>query len=127
MKIINAHKLQQERVVKCPNGGFVSRRLLLKEDNMGYTLTRTTVSKGKPQYWHYKYHLESCYCLSGKGIITNLSNGECHEIKPDIAYVLDKYDPHTFEALEETVLLCIFNPPLTGKEVHQKDGSYISK
>ena len=44
-----------------------------------------------------------------------------------MTYVLDDYDPHYFEAHEKTVLICVFNPPLTGKEIHQEDGSYIAK
>jgi L-ectoine synthase len=39
-------------------------------------------------------------------------------------YVLDKNDRHTFQAIEETVLISIFNPPVTGAEVHDQDGSY---
>jgi len=68
--------------------------------------------------------LESCYCVSGKAILE--VGEEKHEIAPDTTYVLDKNDPHYFKAIEETVLICVFNPPLTGQEVHQEDGSYIS-
>jgi ParB-like chromosome segregation protein Spo0J len=38
--------------------------------------------------------------------------------------VLDKNDPHWFEAHQQTVLICVFNPPLSGQETHQEDGSY---
>ena len=41
--------------------------------------------------------------------------------------MLDKNDAHYFEAFEEVTLICVFNPPLTGKEVHQEDGSYESE
>ena len=56
--------------------------------------------------------------------MTDAATGEEFEILPDTTYVLDKNDPHYFEAHEETVLICTFNPPLTGQEVHQEDGSY---
>lgn len=39
-------------------------------------------------------------------------------------YALDKHDPHLFEAYEEVILICIFNPPLKGGEVHDKNGNY---
>jgi L-ectoine synthase len=43
---------------------------------------------------------------------------------PDTIYALDKNDRHQFEAVEDTILLSIFNPPVKGSEVHKKDGSY---
>lgn len=124
MKIIRTSELPVERSVACPKGGFVSHRILLDSDGMGYTLTKTVIPVAGKQFWHYKDHLESCYCVSGRGIITNKATGESFDIVPDTTYVLDKHDPHFFEALEEVTLICVFNPPLTGREVHQEDGSY---
>ena len=127
MKIINVKELQKDRVIECPNGGFTSNRILLDEDNMGYTMTKTVIPVNGKQFWHYKEHLESCYCVKGRGELTNKETGETFEISEDITYVLDKNDAHYFEAFEEVTLICIFNPPLTGKEVHQEDGSYESE
>lgn len=125
MKIIRFSEIiGTERQVKCPNGGFVSNRFLLKSDGMGYTITKTIIPEGPPQHWHYKNHLESCYCIRGGGILTSLNTGERHLIRQDTLYVLDKHDDHTFQAISLTELICVFNPPLTGKEVHQEDGSY---
>lgn len=126
MKIIDLNNLEKDRVVECPKGGFTSNRMLLDSDNMGYTMTKTVIPPNGKQFWHYKNHLESCYCVSGRGELTNKTTGETFEIKPDVTYVLDNHDPHYFEAFEEVVLICVFNPPLTGKEVHQDDGSYAS-
>lgn len=126
MKVIRTSDLPAERVVQCPNGGFTSNRILLDSDNMGYTMTKTVVHPGIVSRWHYKHHLETCYCVSGSGTLTNERTTERFEITPDVTYVLDKNDPHTFEAHEETVLICVFNPPLTGREVHQEDGSYAT-
>lgn len=122
MKLLNANKLPKDRVVKF--GGGVSNRLLLDSDNMGYTMTKTVIEPGRVNRWHYKNHLESCYCISGNATLVNETTGEQHAIGPDDVYVLDDNDPHTFEAHEETILICIFNPPLTGQEVHKDDGSY---
>ena len=124
MKVIDIKILSEDRKVECPNGGFVSNRILLEEDNMGYTMTKTVIPPKGKQFWHYKNHLESCYCVSGRAELTNKTTGETFEIKPDVTYVLDKNDPHYFEAFEETILICVFNPPLTGKETHREDGSY---
>lgn len=124
MKVIRTAELPEDRVVHCPKGGFTSNRILLESDNMGYTMTKTVVHPGMVNRWHYKHHLESCYCVSGSGLLINERTTEYFAIAPDTTYVLDKNDPHTFEALEETVLICVFNPPLTGREVHQADDSY---
>jgi ParB-like chromosome segregation protein Spo0J/mannose-6-phosphate isomerase-like protein (cupin superfamily) len=124
MKVIKSSELSESRVVSCPNGGFVSNRILLNSDNMGYGMTKTVIPVGEKQFWHYKDHLESCYCVSGVGILTNADTGEEFEIKADTTYVLDENDPHYFQAIEEVTLICVFNPPLIGDEVHQEDGSY---
>ena len=124
MKVIKTQELEKSRVVNCPKGGFTSNRILLESDGMGYGLTKTVIPPGRVNRWHYKKHLESCYCISGKGILINEKTQEYFSIYPDVTYVLDNNDPHTFEALEEVTLICVFNPPLTGQEVHQEDGSY---
>ena len=125
MKIVRIETLAAEgRKVECPDGGFTSFRALLEKDGMGFSLHKTVIPKGPPQHWHYKHHLEACYCIAGKGIITDLHTGAQHMINPDTIYVLDHHDDHTFEALVDTVLISVFNPPVTGNEVHDKDGSY---
>lgn len=124
MKVIKTESLPTSHVVECPNGGFVSNRILLEEDNVGFGMTKTVIPVGDRQFWHYKNHFESCYCVSGRGHLTNATTGELHLIEPDVTYVLDKHDPHYFQAIEEVTLICVFNPPLTGRETHQADGSY---
>jgi len=124
MKVIRIGELPAERVVHCPKGGFISNRILLASDGVGYAMTKTIVPVGERQFWHYKNHLESCYCVSGKGLLTNATTGEYWAIEPDTTYVLDHHEAHYFEALEEVTLICVFNPPLVGEEVHGDDGAY---
>lgn len=124
MKVIATSQLPSERVVRCPKGGFISNRIITKSDNTGYSITKTIIPPNGKQFWWYKNHIESCYCVSGKGLLTNKITGEVFDITPDITYVLDKNDPHYFEAITEVVLICVFNPPLQGNEIHGEDGSY---
>ncbi len=125
MKVIKVDDLLgTTREVDCPNGGFKSLRVLLEQDGMGYTVTETRIPKGPAQTWHYKNHLETCFCIQGHGHLTNLETGDEYVIRPGSVYALDKNDRHEFKALEDTVLICIFNPPLKGLEVHKSDGSY---
>ena len=122
MKIVKVKDLEgTDRDVEFNAGR--SLRILLEKDNMGFSLHKTIIKKGT-YHWHYKNHLESCYCISGKGWIKDLSTGIKYEILPDTTYVLDNHDNHEFTATEDTVLMSVFNPPITGDEIHQKDGSY---
>lgn len=125
MIVLDAMKMHKtEREVKCPNGGFDSIRILVKEDNMGFTVTRTTIHPTADwQRWHYKNHLEACYCIAGKGKLKD-STGVEYDIKPGILYALDKHDEHYFKTDERVILICVFNPPLVGHELHRGDGSY---
>lgn len=125
MKIIDVAKLRgTERDVDCPNGGFNSLRILLEADGVGFSMTRTYVPIGTPQHWHYKNHLEACYCISGVGILKSAGSDEEHMVHAGMVYVLDKNDDHYFQAVQPVELICIFNPPLKGREVHADDGSY---
>ena len=125
MIVIDIESLKgTEREVQCPAGGFISYRAVLESEGMGFSLHKTVIPEGKPQTWHYKHHKEACYCIEGKGILTNLDSGERFFIGPGKIYLLDSNDPHTFQALEDVVLVSIFNPPLLGREVHGLDNSY---
>lgn len=116
--------LGTDREVFCPNAGFISYRFLLKSDGMGFSLNVTKVPKGSPQHWHYRNHLEACYCVRGRGELVNLETDEVHIIEEGSLYALDNHDDHMFQALEDTTLISVFNPPLTGLEVHNKEGHY---
>lgn len=104
--------------------GGISFRAILKSDNMGFSVMKTVIPRGGPHHWHYKHHLEACYCIKGKGEIVDLKTGMSHLITPDVVYVLDSHDDHTFEAFEDTVLISIFNPALKGDEKHDENGIY---
>lgn len=109
MKVLCVDRLVgTDREVKCPRGGFTSLRILLEKDKMGFTLTRTSIPKGAPQHWHYRRHLEACYCISGTGILTDRKTGVKRGILPGTVYILDKNDDHDFEAISDVVLLCVF-------------------
>lgn len=123
MKVIDTQSLKgTDREVF--GKGFISMRILLEKDNMGFSLHKTIIPKGGKENWHYKHHLEACYCVYGYGILTDMTTGKEYEIRADTTYVLDKHDNHTFQAFEDTVLISIFNPPVIGNEVHREDGSY---
>lgn len=123
MKVVRVNELiDTDREVK--GNGFVSLRPILEKDNMGFSMHKTIIPIGGPYKWHYKYHLEACYCIKGRGILTDVKTGIKHMITKDCVYILDRNDEHTFEALEDMCLISVFNPPVKGTEVHKEDGSY---
>ena len=111
-------------VGKCPKGGFNSYRYVVERDGMGFALAKTMLPKGEVHRWHYKNHQEACFCVSGMATLKNLETGEGFVIKPDDCYILDNHEPHEFQALTDTVLISVFNPPIRGDELHKEDGSY---
>lgn len=103
-----------------------SVRMLLASDGMGFSFHITTLEAGSEHTFHYKNHFESVYCMSGSGSITELATGKTHAIRPGVMYALDQHDKHILRAEEELLMACCFNPPVTGSEVHQADGSYAA-
>ncbi|MGR3453115.1 ectoine synthase [Pseudooceanicola sp.] len=115
---------EKDRVVS--DAKWTSVRMLLAGDGMGFSFHLTFLEEGSEHTFHYKNHFESVYCMKGKGRITDLATGETHEIRPGTMYALNEHDKHTLVADEELVMACCFNPPVTGDEVHQEDGSYAA-
>ena len=105
---------------------WTSVRLLRADDGMGFSFHITPLEAGSEHTFHYKNHFESVYCISGSGSITDLATGQTHEIRAGVMYALNLNDKHTVRAEEELVMACCFNPPVTGTEVHQADGSYAA-
>lgn len=103
-----------------------SIRLILAEDAMGFSFHVTTIDAGSSIEMQYLNHLESVYCIEGQGRIEDLARSESHEIEPGVVYALDLHDRHRLHAKTKLVLACVFNPPLRGREVHDRDGSYPS-
>ena len=102
-----------------------SIRLLLKEDKMGFSFHITTIFEGTETHIHYKYHLESVYCISGEGEIEVFSD-KTYPIKPGTLYILNQHDEHLLRAFkgQDMVMACVFNPPITGMETHDENGVY---
>ncbi len=101
-----------------------SVRLLLKDDKMGFSFHITTIYAGTENRMWYKHHLESVFCLSGKGVLVDLDANKEHIIEPGVVYALDKHDRHVLTATETLTLACVFNPPVNGNEVHDEEGAY---
>jgi len=101
-----------------------SRRLLLARDGMGFSMHDTLIKAGTATTMEYKHHLEAVYCIEGEGEISVLSSGVTHAIAPGMLYALDQHERHVLKAHTQLRMICVFNPPVTGTEVHGPDGAY---
>jgi L-ectoine synthase len=113
-----------ERRVVSETKTWESTRMLLKDDNMGFSFHITTIYANTETHIWYQNHLESVYCMSGEGEIETLSDGKVYPIEPGTLYILDKNDEHLLRGKTEMKMACVFNPPLSGKEVHDENGVY---
>ena len=74
-----------------------SRRLLLAGENMGFSMHDTVIHAGT----------ETTY-----------------PIGPGTLYALNEHDRHCLRATTQLRMVCVFNPPVTGREVHNVNGAY---
>lgn len=101
-----------------------SRRFLLAKDGMGFSMHDTIIHAGTETTMWYKHHLEAVYCIEGSGELQVLPEGPTHRIEAGTLYALDGHEQHRLRAHETMRMVCVFNPPCTGREVHGPDGAY---
>jgi L-ectoine synthase len=100
-----------------------SRRLLLRKDGMGFSMHDTLIKEGTETFIWYANHLEAVYCIEGEGEI-EVVGGETYQITPGMLYALDGHEKHYLRARKQMRMVCVFNPPVTGAEVHDENGVY---
>ncbi|MCZ8521872.1 MULTISPECIES: ectoine synthase [Paenibacillus] len=102
---------------------WTSRRLLLQKDGMGFSMHDTLIKAGTETLIWYKHHVEAVYCIEGEGEIEVLG-GQTYAIRPGMLYALNGHEKHLLRARTELRLICVFNPPLVGLEIHDEEGTY---
>lgn len=105
-------------------GHWVSRRLLLKRDGMGFSLHDTVVYAGGVSELCYTNHLEAVYIIEGEGELEDVATGKIYQMSPGFLYALDQHDKHILRAATDVRCICVYNPPLAGAEKHDEDGSF---
>lgn len=103
---------------------WTSRRLLLAKDGMGYSVHDTIIKAGTETHIWYQNHLEAVYCIEGEGEVVTLKDNKVHPISANSIYALDENDEHLLRAKTEMRMVCVFNPPITGREIHDENGVY---
>lgn len=121
-------KLQEvagtELEVTAANGTWTSRRIVVADDQVGFSLHETFVKGGSVNKFHYAHHAEAVLIVEGTGSVTELSTGVVHHIGPGSMYLLDQHDEHILTADSELRAICVFTPAVVGPERHDASGAY---
>ena len=96
--------------------GWKSRRFLLAEDKLPFSVHETTVAAGAELRFKYRNHSETVYCIEGEGSIEDVASGKILPIKPGTFYSVGIGEDHILRTQRDTRFLCIFEPALEGQE-----------
>jgi L-ectoine synthase len=105
-------------------GSWRSKRIILAGDGVGFSFHETTIEPSSVNDFHYRHHVEAVWIVEGRGTLTNRETGAVHPLEPGTMYLLDGHERHRVSCDERLRMLCVFNPPVTGKEVHDESGAY---
>lgn len=104
--------------------GWRSKRIVLGGDLVGFSFHETTIDAGTEHVFHYVNHIEAVWLVEGEGRLTDLETGESWPLAPGTMYLLNGHEKHRVQATTQLRMLCVFNPPVTGQEVHDENGVY---
>lgn len=113
-----------DRHVRAESGAWESKRIVLAREGVGFSLHETTIYAGTENRMWYANHVEAVVCVAGEAELTNHETGETHLITPGTMYLLDGHERHTLRPKTDSRYICVFNPPVTGREVHDENGIY---
>ncbi|WP_127784214.1 ectoine synthase [Rhodococcus sp. X156] len=113
-----------DRDVTAPNGQWASKRIVLGGDGVGFSFHETVIEPGTVNDFHYANHIEAVWLVEGEGTLTDRETGEVYPLAPGTMYLLNGHERHTVEPTTRMRMFCVFNPPVTGKEVHDENGVY---
>lgn len=101
-----------------------SKRIVLAREGAGFSVHETTLYAGTESEFCYQNHIEAVFIVAGEGEIEDLATGQVHQLAPGSLYLLNDHDRHRVRPRTDIRTVCVFNPPVTGREVHDADGVY---
>lgn len=114
-----------DREVMPANGNWTSKRIVLGGDRVGFSFHETTIQAGTVNEFHYANHIEAVWLVEGTGELVDLAEGgRSYPLAPGTMYLLNGHERHRVVAHTQLRMLCVFNPPVVGTEVHDADGVY---
>ncbi|WP_010308276.1 ectoine synthase [Saccharopolyspora spinosa] len=91
-----------------------SKRIVLAKEKVGFSVHETTLYAGTVNDFWYANHIEAVFITEGDGEIEDKATGE----------LLNNHDKHQVRPRTTMRTVCVFNPPVTGREVHDEHGVY---
>lgn len=113
-----------ERDVHSESGTWRSKRIVLAKEGVGFSVHETVLYAGTETAMWYANHIEAVFCVEGEAELTDEETGEVHQITPGTLYLLDGHERHVLRPRTDFRCVCVFNPPLTGREDHDENGVY---
>jgi L-ectoine synthase len=108
--------------IKTPN--WRSKRILLAGDRVGFSLHETVLNAGSVNDFWYANHVEAVFITQGEAELYDKDNDITYQLGPGSIYVLNGNEKHQLRPKTELRTVCVFNPPVTGREVHDENGVY---
>lgn len=111
-----------DRDVRTPN--WRSKRLVLAREQVGFSMHETVLDAGSINDFWYANHVEAVFVVAGEGELLDKETGITYQLGPGSLYLLDRHEHHQLRPKTEMRTVCVFNPPVTGREVHDENGVY---
>jgi len=108
--------------IKTPN--WRSKRVVLARNQVGFSVHETTLRAGTVNDFWYANHVEAVFVTEGEGELLDKETGITYQLGPGSLYLLDGHEHHQLRPRTEMKTVCVFNPPVTGREVHDENGVY---
>ncbi len=105
-------------------GAWRSKRIILAGDGVGFSFHETVIEPDSVSEFHYRHHVEAVWVVEGTGTLTDLETGTVYDLAPGSMYLLDGHERHRVTCVDRRRMRCVFNPPVTGTEVHDETGAY---
>jgi L-ectoine synthase len=101
-----------------------SKRIVLARDGVGFSLHETVLDAGSINDFWYANHIEAVWVIEGEGELHDKDNDVTYQLGPGSVYVLNGHEHHQLRPRTQMRTVCVFNPPVTGREVHDENGVY---
>jgi L-ectoine synthase len=108
--------------VETPN--WRSKRIILAKEKMGFSVHETTLCAGTVNDFWYANHVEAVFITHGEGELVDQDNGATYQLRPGTLYLLNGHEHHQVRPATDIRAVCVFKPPVTGREVHDENGVY---
>lgn len=89
---------------------WVSKRIILADDNVGFSYHETTIAAGTETPLHYPEYIEAVWLIEGTGQLIDRDNNTTYDLAPGTMYLLDGHERHTIVTHTQMRMYCVFSP-----------------